>query len=38
MAPPLCIDSGPCETRVEVVPGKDAPTISFLLGWSILAV
>jgi hypothetical protein len=38
MAPPLCIDSGPCETRVEVVPGKDAPTISMLLGWTMLPV
>ena len=36
MAPPLCIDSGPCETRVQVVPAKDAPTISTLLGWSVL--
>jgi hypothetical protein len=35
MAPPLCFDSGPCETRVQVVPAKDAPTISMLLGWTM---
>lgn len=38
LAPPLCIDSGPCETRVQVVPGTDAPTISLLLGWTMLPV
>jgi hypothetical protein len=38
MAPPLCIDGGPCDTRVQLVPGKDAPTISMLLGWSMLPV
>jgi hypothetical protein len=38
MAPPLCIDGGPCDTRVQLVPAKDVPTLSLLLGWSMLPV
>jgi hypothetical protein len=38
IAPPLCIDGGPCDTRMHLIPGKDAATISMLLGWTVLAV